>query len=51
MSCCDRHEPPIKLEADQRRMERWIEEIDQYNATPGNGTTRQYLTDDCLATT
>ena len=45
MSCCDRHEPPIKLEADQRRIERWIEEIDQYNATPGNGTTRQYLTD------
>ena len=45
MSCCDRHEPPIKLEADQRRIEHWIEEIDQYNATPGNGTTRQYLTD------
>ena len=40
----------FRPEADQGRMERWIQEIDRFNATPGNGTTRQYLTDeDCAA--
>ena len=35
----------ISLEADEQRIQQWIDGIDQFNATPGNGTTRQYLTD------
>ena len=31
--------------ADEGRIRRWIEEIDQFNDTPGQGTTRQYLTE------
>ena len=40
----------FRPEADQAGIQRWIGEIDQFNATPGNGITRQYLTDeDCAA--
>ena len=49
MWCCE-EASAFRPEADQARIERWIGEIDRYNATPGNGTTRQYLTDeDCAA--
>lgn len=35
----------IKLpRAEESRLNRWIEEIDQFNDTPGNGTTRHYMT-------
>lgn len=37
---------PILPEADQSRIEQWIHELDQFNATPGEGVTRQYLTDE-----
>lgn len=37
---------PILPEADQARIEQWIHELDQFNATPGEGVTRQYLTDE-----
>ena len=33
-------------EADESRILRWIQEIDRFNCTPGNGTTRQYLTNE-----
>lgn len=45
MLCCDNTAPPALPPASRERIERWIAEIDRYNATPGDGTTRQYLTD------
>ncbi len=37
--------PENRLNADETRISRWIDEIDRFNDTPGEGTTRQYLTD------
>ena len=34
---------PVLPEADQSRIEQWIHELDQFNATPGEGVTRQQL--------
>ncbi len=34
-----------RLNADEARIKQWIDEIDQFNDTPGEGTTRWYLTD------